>query len=71
MTPEEIENERKKLFANWCNTLATAVLTAGTLVPAAPFFGALPNASTTLNWLRLHRRRGRPTFDRPGSSGSP
>jgi Flp pilus assembly protein TadB len=43
MTPEEIRNERRKLVANWCNTLATAVLTAGLLVPAAQFiFGVLP-----------------------------
>lgn len=43
MTPEEIQNERLKLTANWFNTLATAVLTAGLFVPAAQFlFGVLP-----------------------------
>jgi hypothetical protein len=30
MTPEERENERLKLMANWFNTLATAIITAGT-----------------------------------------
>ncbi|WP_454651401.1 hypothetical protein [Bradyrhizobium liaoningense] len=43
MTPEEIQNERLKLAANWFNTLATGVLTAGLFVPAAQFlFGVLP-----------------------------
>ncbi|MGT2503870.1 hypothetical protein ACVOMS_29780 [Bradyrhizobium guangxiense] len=43
MTPEEIQNERLKLTANWFNTLATGVLTAGLFVPAAQFlFGVLP-----------------------------
>jgi hypothetical protein len=49
MTDEDRENERKKLFANWCNTLATAILAAGCFVPVANYlFGALPSASTTL-----------------------
>jgi hypothetical protein len=43
MTPEEIQNERLKLAANWFNTLATAIMTAGLFVPAAQFiFEVLP-----------------------------
>ncbi|WP_247300473.1 hypothetical protein [Bradyrhizobium sp. 179] len=43
MTPQEIRNERLKLFANWLNTLGAAIITAGTFVSAAQFiFGLLP-----------------------------
>jgi hypothetical protein len=35
-----IRNEKRKLSATWCNTLATAILTAGTFAPlAATFYG--------------------------------
>lgn len=53
MTPEEIRNERLKLAANWCNTMATAVLTAGLFVPAAQLlFGLLP-ANTDIGLVYL------------------
>lgn len=43
MTPEEIRNERLKLFATWCNTIATAIWTVGAFIPAAQFiYGILP-----------------------------
>jgi hypothetical protein len=43
MTPQEIRNEHVKLFANWMNTAATAIIAAGTFVPAAQFiFRLLP-----------------------------
>jgi hypothetical protein len=49
VTPEDKENERLKLTANWCNTISTAIMTAGGIVPVANYlFGALPSASTTL-----------------------
>jgi hypothetical protein len=49
VTPEDKENERLKLMANWCNTLATAVLTAGCIVPASNYlFGVLSSVSPTL-----------------------
>ena len=35
MKPEEKHNEIRKLFANWLNAIATAILTAGAFVPAA------------------------------------
>jgi hypothetical protein len=39
---DNVHNERIKLVANWFNTLATAIVTAGALVPAAQFiFGIL------------------------------
>jgi len=43
MTPEERRNEHLKLAANWANTVATAIMAAGTFVPAAQFiYGILP-----------------------------
>jgi hypothetical protein len=43
MTPLERRNEHLKLVANWANTVATAIMTAGTFVPAAQFiYGILP-----------------------------
>jgi hypothetical protein len=40
MTPSERRNE---LVANWANTVATAIMTAGTFIPAAQFiYGVLP-----------------------------
>lgn len=46
MTPQEIRNERLKLFANWLNTLGAAIITAGTFVSGAQFiFGLLPNGT--------------------------
>jgi amino acid transporter len=43
MTPTERANEHLKLVANWLNTVATAIIAAGTFVPAAQFiFGVLP-----------------------------
>lgn len=48
MTPEDQQNERFKLAANWFNTLATAIMTAGLFVPAAQFiFGFLPAETDT------------------------
>lgn len=49
MTEAERRNERLKLVANWSNTIATAIMTAGTFVPAAQFiYGFLP-ANTPLD----------------------
>jgi hypothetical protein len=50
MTSEERRNESLKLVANWANTIATAIMTAGTFVPAAQFiYGILPqNANLTV-----------------------
>jgi hypothetical protein len=43
MTPSERRNEHLKLVANWANTIATAIMTAGTFIPAAQFiYGILP-----------------------------
>ena len=43
MTDEERRNEHMKLVANWCNTLATGVITAGVFVPIAQeIFNILP-----------------------------
>jgi hypothetical protein len=43
MTPDERRNERLKLTANWANTIGTAIITAGTFIPAAQFiYGVLP-----------------------------
>jgi hypothetical protein len=38
-----IRNEKRKLSATWCNTLATAALTAGTFAPLAAIFYGLAN----------------------------
>jgi hypothetical protein len=37
VTRDEIRNEHLKLAANWTNTLATGIVTAGTFIPAAQF----------------------------------
>jgi hypothetical protein len=43
MTPNEKTNENIKLAANWLNTIATAIMTAGAFVPIAQFiFNVLP-----------------------------
>ncbi len=43
MTPDDIRNERLKLVANWFNTIATAIITAGTLFPIFQWiYGILP-----------------------------
>jgi hypothetical protein len=43
MTPDDLRNERLKLVANWSNTIATAIMAAGTFVPTAQFlYGFLP-----------------------------
>ncbi|WP_024517923.1 hypothetical protein [Bradyrhizobium sp. Tv2a-2] len=46
MTEDEVRNEHLKLVANWLNTLATGVMTAGVFVPAAQeIFNILPAAT--------------------------
>jgi hypothetical protein len=46
MTEDDRRNEHLKLMANWLNTMATAVMTAGTFIPAAQFlFGILPQGA--------------------------
>ena len=46
MTPAEKRNEHRKLAANWANTIATAVMTAGTFIPIAQFiYGILPQGT--------------------------
>jgi amino acid transporter len=46
MTVDDIRNEHLKLIANWLNTLAAAIITAGTFVPAAQFiFDVLPQGT--------------------------
>lgn len=43
LTADERRNERLKLAAMWANTMATAIVTAGTFVPLAQFvYGVLP-----------------------------
>jgi hypothetical protein len=37
LTEDDRTNEHLKLLANWLNALATAVMAAGTFVPAANF----------------------------------
>jgi uncharacterized membrane protein len=46
-----VRNERRKLSANWCNTLATAVLTAGTFAPLAAIFYELTNSAVDRRFL--------------------
>ena len=46
LTPDERTNEHLKLVANWFNTLATAIFSAGAILPAAQFiFGILPQTT--------------------------
>jgi hypothetical protein len=48
MTPDERRNEHLKLVANWSNTVATAIIAAGTFIPAAQFiFHLLPTNTET------------------------
>jgi hypothetical protein len=48
MTRDEIRNEHLKLVANWANNSATAIMTAGTFIPAAQFvYGILPANTET------------------------
>jgi hypothetical protein len=43
VSPAERRNAHLKLVANWSNTIATSIVTAGTFVPAAQFiYGLLP-----------------------------
>jgi hypothetical protein len=51
-----VRNEQRKLSATWCNTLATAVVTAGTFAPLAAIFYGL--ASTTLDYHHLRSFAG-------------
>jgi hypothetical protein len=37
MTADERHNEHLKLVANWANTVATAIITAGTFIAAAQY----------------------------------
>ena len=48
MTRQEILNEHFKLVANWFNTLATGVFTAGVFVPAVQFILICCRARTTV-----------------------
>lgn len=51
-----VRNEQRKLSATWCNTLATAVITAGTFAPlAAIFYGLAP---TTFDYDHLRAFAG-------------
>ena len=46
MTPDEIRNEKFKHAAVWSNQVATAVLTAGSFVPAfQAIFNILPQTA--------------------------
>ena len=48
MTADERHNEHLKLVANWANTVATAIITAGTFIPAAQYiFNILPANTET------------------------
>jgi hypothetical protein len=47
-----VRNEQRKLSATWCNTLATAVITAGTFAPLAAIFYGLAPASVDYDHLR-------------------
>jgi uncharacterized membrane protein len=46
-----VRNEKRKLSANWCNTLATAVLTAGVFAPLAAIFYELTNSTADRHFL--------------------
>jgi hypothetical protein len=48
---KSVRNERRKLSATWCNTLATAVLTAGTFAPLAAYFYELTHSSIGRDFL--------------------
>ncbi|MGJ5022797.1 hypothetical protein [Bradyrhizobium oligotrophicum] len=53
LTPEERQNERLKLLANWANTLATAIVSVGVFVPIGQeIYGFLPqNTDPTLIYV--------------------
>jgi hypothetical protein len=52
MTPEEIWNERLKLFASYLNGLAIAMITAGVFGPIVSYvYGIIPNANPVLVFL--------------------
>ncbi|MET0678499.1 MAG: hypothetical protein ABW175_22100 [Bradyrhizobium sp.] len=43
MTNEDKRNEHRKLFATWMNTLATGIITVGTLIPIGQWvYGFMP-----------------------------
>jgi hypothetical protein len=46
-----VRNEKRKLSATWCNTLATAALTAGTFAPLAAVFYELTNSVVDRSFL--------------------
>jgi hypothetical protein len=46
-----VRNEKRKLSAAWCNTLGTAVMTAGTFAPLAAIFYELTNAQVDRYFL--------------------
>lgn len=47
MTNEDRRNEHRKLFVIWMNTLATGIITVGTLVPIAQWiYGFMPPTAT-------------------------
>ena len=46
-----VRNEKRKLSAGWCNTLATAVLTAGVFAPLAAIFYELTNSAVNRPFL--------------------
>jgi hypothetical protein len=46
-----VRNEKRKLSASWCNTLATAVLTAGAFAPLAALFYELTNSTVDRRFL--------------------
>jgi hypothetical protein len=48
-----VRNEKRKLTASWCNTLATAALTAGTFAPLAAVFYELTNSPVDRSFLLL------------------
>jgi hypothetical protein len=51
-----INNERVKLFANWANTVATAMLTVGVFTPVALKvygIGEPPKNDILLEWLPI------------------
>lgn len=49
--PQKREDERRKLTANWLNTLSAATITVGVVGPVAAAINSFPSASFHLGTL--------------------
>ena len=50
---KNVRNEKRKLSAGWCSTLAAAILTAGTFAPLAAVFYELTSSPVNRAFLLL------------------